>query len=85
MNNTTPNFIALENKFEEIRLALEAAYDEHGILCDDGHWMTDEEFSQLSVEEVIQLFNLVYDEAESLDESKAKHGSKVLQCTPKAS
>lgn len=78
MNNTTPNFIALENELEEIWLALEAAFDEHGILCDDGHWMTDEKFSQLSDEEVIRLFNLVYDKAESLDELKAKHGLKVL-------
>ena len=78
MNNTTPNFIAFENELEEIWLALEAAFDEHGILCDDGHWMTGEEFSQLSDEEVIWLFNLVYDKAESLDELKAKYDLKVL-------
>ena len=78
MNNATPNFIAPENEFEEIWHSLEAAFDEHGILCDDGHWMTGEEFSQLSDEEAIRLFDLVYDEADSLDEPKARHGLKVL-------
>jgi hypothetical protein len=78
MNNTTPNFIAFEDYLDGIRLTLEADFNDRGLLCDDGHWMTGEEFSQLSDEEVIWLFNLVYDKAESLDELKAKYGLKVL-------
>lgn len=34
--------------------------DEHGIRCDDGHWMTDEELLALSDDEIVHLFNLCY-------------------------
>ena len=36
------------------------AMDEHGILCEDGHWMTEEELYALPDEEVIALYNLCY-------------------------
>jgi hypothetical protein len=34
--------------------------DEHGILCEDGHWMTEEELYALPDEEVITWYNLCY-------------------------
>lgn len=34
--------------------------DEHGILCDDGHWMTEEELYALSDAEVLEWFELCY-------------------------
>jgi len=34
--------------------------DEHGIRCEDGHWMTEDELLALSAEEVVILFNLCY-------------------------
>ena len=72
--NTTELYIStLENELEGIWIALEMAYDEHGIRCDDGHWMTDDEFSQLSDREVIRLFNLAYNEDISLEELEAKY------------
>jgi hypothetical protein len=36
------------------------AMDEHGIKCDDGHWMTEEELLRLPEAEVIKLFNQCY-------------------------
>ena len=72
MNTTELYLSTLENELEEIWIALEMAYDEHGIRCDDGHWMTDEEFSQLSDKEAIRLFNLAYDKNNSLEELETK-------------
>ena len=57
MNTYTP---ILEVEIEEIWLSLEIAFEEHGIRCDDGHWMTAEEFSQLSGNEILELATLVY-------------------------
>lgn len=34
--------------------------DEHGIKCEDGHWMTEEELLRLPEAEVRKLFNLCY-------------------------
>lgn len=34
--------------------------DEHGILCEDGHWLTEEELLRLPEVEVRKLFNLCY-------------------------
>ena len=34
--------------------------DEHGILCEDGHWMTDDELFSLPEAAVIKLFNQIY-------------------------
>ena len=42
--------------------------DEHGIRCEDGHWMTDEELHALSDEEVVRLFNLCYNQTETLED-----------------
>lgn len=36
------------------------AMDEHGIKCDDGHWMTEEEVFSLPEAAVISLFNQIY-------------------------
>ena len=36
------------------------AMDEHGINCDDGHWMTEEEVFSLPEAAVISLFNQIY-------------------------
>ena len=36
------------------------AMDEHGILYEDGHWMTEDELNALPDEEVIALFKLCY-------------------------
>ena len=42
--------------------------DEHGIRCEDGHWMTSEELLALSDEEVVRLFNLCYNQNETLED-----------------
>ena len=34
--------------------------DDHGIKCDDGHWMTEEEVLSLPEAAVISLFNQIY-------------------------
>ena len=47
----------------DLDLMLESIYmamDEHGIKCDDGHWMTEEELLRLPEAEVIKLFNQCY-------------------------
>ena len=44
------------------------AMDEHGIRCEDGHWMTWEELLALSDEEVVRLFNLCYNQNETLED-----------------
>lgn len=36
------------------------AMDEHGILCSDGHWLTEEELLSLPEAEVRKLFNWCY-------------------------
>ena len=36
------------------------AMDEHGILCDDGHWMTEEELNAMSDAEVLKLYEMCY-------------------------
>ena len=36
------------------------AMDEHGILCDDGHWMTEEELHAMSDAEVLKLYEMCY-------------------------
>ena len=36
------------------------AMDEHGIKCDDGHWMTEKELFSLPEAAVIKLFNQIY-------------------------
>lgn len=59
------------NKFEELEMMHEAIYmamDEHGIRCEDGHWMTSEELLALSDEEVVCLFNLFYNQNEILED-----------------
>ena len=43
--------------------SVEAAFDEHGLKCNDGHWMTKEEFSQLTEHQLISLFQAIYIEA----------------------
>ena len=40
--------------------AIAMVMDEHGILCEDGHWMTNDELIVLPEEEVIRLFKLCY-------------------------
>jgi len=42
--------------------------DEHGIRCENGHWMTDEKLHALSDEEVVRLFNLCYNQTETLED-----------------
>ena len=47
----------------DLDLMLESIYmamDEHGIKCDDGHWMTEEELFSLPEAAVIKLFNQIY-------------------------
>ena len=44
------------------------AMDEHGIRCEDGHWMTWGELLALSDEEVVRLFNLCYNQNETLED-----------------
>lgn len=36
------------------------AMDEHGILCEDGHWMTEEELYAMSDAEVLKLYEMCY-------------------------
>ena len=44
------------------------AFDEHGMKADDGHWMTAEEVFALSDEELVNLFNLIYNKNEQLED-----------------
>ena len=47
----------------DLDLMLESIYmamDEHGIKCDDGHWMTEEELFSLPEAGVLSLFNQIY-------------------------
>lgn len=47
----------------DLDLMLEGIFmlkEEHGIKCDDGHWMTDEEVLSLPEAAVIDLFNQLY-------------------------
>ena len=47
----------------DLDMMLESIYmamDEHGILCEDGHWMTDDELFSLPEAAVIKLFNQIY-------------------------
>ena len=47
----------------DLDLMLESIYmamDEHGIKCDDGHWMTEEEVFSLPEAADISLFNQIY-------------------------
>ena len=39
------------------------AMDEHGILCEDGLWMTEEELYALPDEEVLALYECIYRKA----------------------
>ena len=48
------------NVIELMKEAIFMVMDGHGILCDDGHWMTEEELYALHDEEVIALYNLCY-------------------------
>lgn len=34
--------------------------EDHGWLCEDGHWLTDEEFKAWTDKEIIEAFELVY-------------------------
>ena len=36
------------------------AIEEHGWLCDDGHWLTDEELAQWTDEMFVDAFALIY-------------------------
>lgn len=36
------------------------AMEEHGILCADGHWLTEEELYAMSGAEVLALYDRVY-------------------------
>ena len=36
------------------------AMDEHGILCSDGRWLTEEELYALSDDEVISMYESIY-------------------------
>lgn len=44
------------------------AFDEHGMKADDGHWMTAEEVFALSDEEMVELFNLIYNKNVRLED-----------------
>jgi len=44
------------------------AWEEHGIKCADNHWMTAEEMHTLSDEEMVELFNLIYNKNVRLED-----------------
>ena len=48
------------NEIDGMVDAIFMVMDEHGTLCDDGHWMTEAELIALPEKEVIALFNLIY-------------------------
>lgn len=70
---------SLEEEIEGIWHSVEIAFDEHGLLCDDGHWMTDEEFSILSDEDIIQLHNLIYNTSITLEKLEAEYSACLCQ------
>ena len=48
------------NEIDGMIEAIGMVMDEHGIMCEDGHWMTDDELNAMPDEEVIALFKLCY-------------------------
>ena len=44
----------------EIYESVTMAIDEHGWLCEDGHWLTNEELAQWSDEMFVEAFALIY-------------------------
>ena len=49
-----------EEEMIEISEAVCMAIEEHGWLCDDGHWLTDEELAQWTDEMFVDAFTLIY-------------------------
>ena len=49
-----------EEEIEGMSEMVYMAIDEHGWLCDDGHWMTEEELYAMSDAEVLKLYEMCY-------------------------
>ena len=61
-------FATKREKFDCLIDMIGMVMDEHGIRGEDGHWMTWEELVALSDEEVVCLFNLCYNQNETLED-----------------
>ena len=48
------------NEIDGLIEAFAMVLDEHGIMCEDGHWMTEEELYTLPDEEVLALYDCIY-------------------------
>ena len=48
------------NEIDGMIEAIAMVMDEHGFMCEDGHWLTEDELLALPDEEVIALRNLIY-------------------------
>lgn len=49
-----------EDEIESMYEMVSMAIHEHGWLCDDGRWLTDEELQAWTDEEMIEAFSLIY-------------------------
>ncbi len=49
-----------EEEMIEICESVAIAIEEHGWLCEDGHWLTDEELMQWSDEMFVDAYALIY-------------------------
>ena len=48
------------NEIDGMIEAIAMVMDKHGIKCEDGHWLTEEELLRLPEAEVRKLFNCCY-------------------------
>ena len=48
-----------EEEFDGMSEMVWMAIEEHGWLCDDGHWLTDEELAQWTDEMFVDAFALI--------------------------
>ena len=49
-----------EEEIEGMSEMVYMAIDEHGWLCEDGHWLTNEELAQWTDEMFVDAFALIY-------------------------
>lgn len=48
------------NEIDGMVEAIFMVMDEHGIMCEDGHWLTEDELLRLPEAEVRKIFNWCY-------------------------
>ena len=62
-----------EEEFDGMSEMVCMAIEEHGWLCDDGHWLTDEELAQWTDEMFVEAFALIYPHHVKLNTLHGQH------------